>query len=145
MYKLIFTDFDKTLVGDDLIISNENLEAIKKAQKKGVQIMLCTGRSFLKLKQFEDIIGISGENAYGVAFNGGIVYKVDDRKIIRDKRIELSLGREIIKKLRGEKASVLIYVKEKLYAERGNDEYINFYENKASLDVTYIDSFDYIE
>ncbi len=44
MIKLIVSDLDETLVGPDGNVSEENIEAIKKATQKGVKFVPNTGR-----------------------------------------------------------------------------------------------------
>ena len=43
-YKLIATDMDRTLLNDEHLISEGNIEAIKEIQKKGVKFVLASGR-----------------------------------------------------------------------------------------------------
>ena len=43
-YKLIATDMDGTLLNDEHLISEGNIEAIKEIQKKGVKFVLASGR-----------------------------------------------------------------------------------------------------
>ena len=50
MIKLIVSDMDGTLLRHDSTISKENLEAIKEAQRKGVQFAIATGRDYSSLK-----------------------------------------------------------------------------------------------
>ncbi len=140
-YKLLFTDFDGTLVGRDLKISQGNLEAMKKAQENGLKIMICTGRSYLKLKQFEDTIGISGRNLYGVAFNGAVVYEVDTRKLVFDKRLDRNLALKIIERLKTKNVPILVYVLDKLYAENDRDQYSRNYKNSASIELEIVNDF----
>lgn len=49
-YKLICIDMDGTLLDDNHNISDENYKAIKEAQKKGVMVVLCTGRLLTSAK-----------------------------------------------------------------------------------------------
>ena len=46
MIKLIATDMDGTLLNAAHEISNENYEAIKYAQSKGITVVIATGRAF---------------------------------------------------------------------------------------------------
>lgn len=46
MIKVIASDMDGTLLGDDHRIAPETLEAIKEAQKAGIRFMIATGRNF---------------------------------------------------------------------------------------------------
>jgi len=46
MIKCIATDMDGTLVRADQSISKENIEAIKRAQQAGIEVVVATGRSY---------------------------------------------------------------------------------------------------
>ena len=46
MIKVIASDMDGTLLGDDHRIAPETLEAIKEAQEAGIRFMIATGRNF---------------------------------------------------------------------------------------------------
>ena len=45
-YKLICIDVDGTLLGENGIIPEENILAIEQAYKKGVQVVISTGRIY---------------------------------------------------------------------------------------------------
>lgn len=46
MIRVIASDMDGTLLGDDHRIASETLEAIKEAQEAGIRFMIATGRNF---------------------------------------------------------------------------------------------------
>ncbi|MFO7341512.1 Cof-type HAD-IIB family hydrolase [Caldibacillus debilis] len=46
LIKCIATDMDGTLLNMDQTISKENAEAIRTARKRGVEVIVCTGRSY---------------------------------------------------------------------------------------------------
>ena len=46
MIKLIASDMDGTLLNNRQAISKENVEAIKKAQNKGIKFLIATGRNY---------------------------------------------------------------------------------------------------
>lgn len=48
MIKLIATDMDGTLLNAAHEISEENINAIKYAQSKGITVVIATGRAFMK-------------------------------------------------------------------------------------------------
>jgi len=81
MYKLLVLDFDDTLLTDDLKISKENIEAIKKAKEKGVHILFCSGRSDDSMKRFIDMIDIHDEDEYFVSFNGARIDTISGENI----------------------------------------------------------------
>ena len=54
-YKLIATDMDGTLLNDEHLISEGNIEAIKEIQKKGVKFVLASGRPSFAMFDWDDI------------------------------------------------------------------------------------------
>ena len=58
-YKLLALDLDGTLVGDDLVISEEVKIAIARAVEKGVVVTLATGRMFRSAVQFARELNLS--------------------------------------------------------------------------------------
>lgn len=52
-YQLLALDLDGTLLGHDCTISQENKEAVEYAKQAGVQIVICTGRSFADAHQLQ--------------------------------------------------------------------------------------------
>lgn len=52
-YQLLALDLDGTLLQHDCTISEEDREAVEYARDSGVQIVVCTGRSFVDAEQFQ--------------------------------------------------------------------------------------------
>lgn len=78
-YKLICIDMDGTLLNDDKKISNQNIEAIKKAHDKGVNIAICTGRIFISARYFAELIGVK---APIIASNGAYIREKDKEEVV---------------------------------------------------------------
>lgn len=71
MIKLIATDLDGTLLSPDGTISTKNIKTIKKAQAKGIEVIVATGRSYESAQNAiqdagltTDIICLNGANVY---------------------------------------------------------------------------------
>ena len=62
MYKLVAIDLDGTLVTDEKELTKKTVEVIKEASKKGVKIMISSGRSFYRLERFIDALDLRKEN-----------------------------------------------------------------------------------
>ena len=94
-YKLIATDMDGTLLNDEHLISEGNIEAIKEIQKKGVKFVLASGRPSFAMFEYAKELEMARYGGYVLAFNGGQL--IDIRKIY-----ELSCEIEIPMALYGE-------------------------------------------
>lgn len=94
MYKLLAVDMDGTLLNSNRTISGVNKEAIKKAVKKGVQVVITSGRGRKGVENYLNEIHLGGENHYLIANNGGTVYRTSDFKCIAYKGLK---GRDLKK------------------------------------------------
>ena len=61
MIKLIASDMDGTLIGNDQKISKGNLKAIRAAQEKGIAFVIVTGRTYEDVKPMLDEYGLQCE------------------------------------------------------------------------------------
>ncbi|WP_010238757.1 sugar-phosphatase [Clostridium arbusti] len=73
MYKLIAIDMDGTLLKDDKTISKENFDAIQRARKNNVKVVLATGRPVKGIEKYLKELNLIGEDEYAVTFNGAVV------------------------------------------------------------------------
>ena len=88
-YKIIFSDLDHTLLVDNHI-PLFNLEAIKKAQEKGVKFVICTGRNYNIMNHLlKELNTENSENEYTICNSGSVIYENKNKKIIYSKKIEL--------------------------------------------------------
>jgi Cof subfamily protein (haloacid dehalogenase superfamily) len=77
--KALAIDLDGTLLSPDKTLSERNLRALKSCMKKGIQVILSTGRSLDSGERFRRQIGLKGPHVY---YNGAEVADVSAGKII---------------------------------------------------------------
>lgn len=104
MYKLLLLDLDDTLLDSKGKISEENINAIRAASEKGCHVVICSGRSNMSLKKFNDQLKI---NDYTIGYNGGIIYKDDN--IITCHYIDKKLVHDIISHCKNYNTGILMY------------------------------------
>lgn len=91
MYKLIAIDLDGTLLNDEKIITDENIDTVRKALASGYKIAFATGRRYLAAKEF---ISLFDEDVIIIANNGNMIrhtktdelvdYNYLDKKHLKD-------------------------------------------------------------
>lgn len=144
MYKLIAVDLDGTLLNDFGEVPEVNIEYIQKMMGRGVHVALCSGRSYVSLASFENLLGLNKPGCYGICFNGGIVYDAFSKEIINDIRMSrglaLALADEIKHVIGNLELGLVIYAGADLYAERGI-ETVYHYANKSGIPLTELESF----
>lgn len=80
MIKLIASDMDGTLLNDFWRISDENAQAIKRAQEHGIEFMVATGRPYENAYVLTDKIGIK---CTIVGLNGATTHNKDGKLIAK--------------------------------------------------------------
>lgn len=95
MIKLIASDMDGTLVSSNHIISEVNAKAIKKAQDKGIEFIISTGRSYEDA--YPQVVAAGLECSY-LVMNGSEL-RNKDGKIIQSLYLEQNLVEKIVKEL----------------------------------------------
>lgn len=82
-YKLIASDMDQTLLGDDHQICQRNIDMIKKAKELGVKFVPATGRGYLTIQDDLKTLGLyDEENEYTLSFNGGALTENKNNKVL---------------------------------------------------------------
>ncbi|WP_099224596.1 sugar-phosphatase [Listeria costaricensis] len=82
MYKLVAIDIDGTLLNDSHEITTEVKDAIREAKKKGVKIVLCTGRPLVGVEQYLSDLELREEGDYVISFNGAMVQDTFTKKVL---------------------------------------------------------------
>lgn len=75
-YKLVCIDMDGALLGKNHSISDENIDALKRAYNKGIVIAICTGRLFYSAMQYSSVLNINGPI---IASNGTYIRERDSK------------------------------------------------------------------
>lgn len=86
-YKLISSDVDGTLLNNERVLSEENKLAVSKALSENIKFVLCSGRDTVALCNLADELNLTGKGTYVISFNGAIIYDVDNKKVIYEKRL----------------------------------------------------------
>lgn len=84
--KMIALDLDRTTLDNSSRLSEENRNALEEAVKRGVSVVIATGRSYDALP--EDIRGVSGIR-YAVTSNGAQIRDLSDGKILYENYISV--------------------------------------------------------
>ena len=123
-YKMIVTDLDDTLLTSDKKISPEDLEAIKKAQEKGVKFVLCSGRPTFAMRGLAKEIEAEKYESYILSFNGSIITDCKTNENIFEASLEkedLHLMYDFAKK---HNTHILTYINDEIISET-ESEYID--------------------
>lgn len=94
MYKLVAIDLDGTMLNQYGIITEKTKKAISKAQEKGIEVMIASGRAIASVKRFSKEIN---SNKYFISGNGAITYDIKNNKILYENILSKTKALKIIK------------------------------------------------
>lgn len=129
MYKLVAIDLDGTLLNSYGQISEVNRETIKKAQERGIQIVLSSGRSTSSVKNLAEDLG---GNEYIICGNGSLIYDLPNRKIIYDKFIDKNKVLQIIQICEQNSIYYNVYTEDMVIAKSLDNNVLFYHQENAN-------------
>lgn len=143
MYKLAAIDLDGTMLNQYGVVTQKTKESIEKAQEKGIDVVIASGRPIDSIKTIAKEIK---SNKYFISGNGAIIYDIANEEIIYENILKKQKALEIIKicddnsiyyNIYTEKeiiaknlqCNVLYYHKENLNKDEKNKTHINIIED----------------
>lgn len=102
--KIIALDLDDTLLNDDLKITEKTVAALQECAKRGIYVVLCSGRAENAILPYVSQLNIAGTQAgrYVISMNGSTIFDLHTRLPIYtrlvDKEILLYVYRQAQKK-----------------------------------------------
>lgn len=94
MYKLVAIDLDGTMLNSYGIVTENTKKVIKETIKKGIYVIIASGRPIDSIKAISKEIG---SDQYFIAGNGALIYDIQKDEIIYEKYMTREKVLEIIK------------------------------------------------
>ena len=94
MYKLVAIDLDGTMLNQYGIVTEKTKEAISKAQQKGIEVIIASGRPIDSIKTIAKEIK---SEKYFISGNGAIIYDIPKEEIIYKNTLKKQKVLEIVK------------------------------------------------
>lgn len=127
-YKLVAIDMDGTLLNSKGLVSDRTRQAIYDASKKGVYVVLATGRILKSAINQSIELNL---NRPIISSNGAII--VDEKKnVIYERPMKFDAVEKIIKLGQSENIYYHFYNEDSFYANTYIEEVLNFYNTKDS-------------
>lgn len=120
--KLVAIDLDGTLLGSDEKIVEKNIDAIKNIRKKGIEVVIATGRCFNGFWWVRQELGLEGFDDYSICNTGAFVRCNATGKAIIENPLEKEDYKKITSYLGDYDLQVGIFTKDVLY---NNEEVVN--------------------
>lgn len=137
-YRLLALDLDGTLLNSKKEITPRTKQAITLAQKQGIHIVLCTGRSICEASEFakeipcEDIMVTAG---------GGAIASASTEQILLEWAMPVETGAKVVEAVEHLPVNVMIYIGNRIYTTPYSNDYFvsnyrveGFHANKIIMD-----------
>lgn len=127
MYKMIAIDLDGTLLNSYSEVTMENINALKYAKNKGIEIVLASGRIANSVANIANEIET---NNYYISGNGSMLYDMQNSKILYENYINKEKMLELIKLCEENSIYYNIYTEDTVIAKSINYNVLFYnYEN----------------
>ncbi len=125
-YKAIVLDLDGTLTNNKKEITPLTKEALMSAQRKGMCVILASGRPTYGIRPVADELSIGSYEGYVLAYNGGCVTKWDDKTIAFNQTLDPALVPVLFNAATqaSHPFNILTYQGESIAATNINDKYV---------------------
>ncbi len=123
-YKAIALDLDGTLLNSKKEISKRNKEAIKKAAKAGVKIILASGRPIPGVKIIAKQLHLEEVGGYILSYNGGMIIDCKTEEVIRRETIPEKYYADIVHCANKFDVTTLTYDSVGILTNNAEDEYV---------------------
>ncbi len=149
MYKMVAIDLDGTMLNQYGIITEKTKDVIKKVQKKGVEVIIASGRAITSVKRFSKEIN---SEKYFISGNGAITYDIKNNKILYENVLKKQKALKIIKICEENSIYYNVYTENGIIAKSLNYNTLYYYkdnltkpdENRTHINIVE-NVYDYIE
>ena len=128
----IACDLDRTLIGEDALLSQRTIDAIARVRAAGIPFVVVTGRMFRSVRPYLEQAAIEDPV---VCYQGAVVADPRSGEFLLHVPIPLDLAREALEEFEREGAHVNCYVGDELYVAEVN-EYARRYADFQHIPVT---------
>lgn len=138
-YKLIALDLDGTLKTSDNRISDKTREALIECQKRGMKVILASGRPTPGLRHEAEELQLAKYGGYLLSFNGARVYDIQNDKVIYEKVVEKKYADEIYDRAKQYGLAVMTYEGLNILTEDDDDEYVQVEKSINDIYIKHTD------
>ncbi len=137
-YKLIAIDMDGTMLNSNHEVSRKNVEVVKKAIDKGVNVVISTGRSSVALKKYVEEFDFKTPF---IVYNGAGLKYLDTKEYLSRTDLDFEIAKKVCERGVELGTTVLAWADDELYV-KGAKEVAKFYSFHSGTEFIEIEDFD---
>ncbi|NME36616.1 MULTISPECIES: Cof-type HAD-IIB family hydrolase [Fusobacterium] len=136
MIKAIALDLDGTLLNDKKEVTDRSVNILRKLYKKGIEILIVTGRPYASTTKIIDRLGIP---MTAICYNGGKIIDTVSGEILENKLLPENIAIKLFEYIEEKKLNLNIFMDEKWYANDLDSESVQIYKKNSGLIPTKMD------
>lgn len=123
-YKMIVLDLDGTLTNRDKVITDRTKRALMEAQKRGIIVVLASGRPTYGVMPLAIELELEKYGGYILSFNGGIIFNCRTKEIVFEKKLPAEANTRIIRLASQEQVAILTYEDSFIISDQPESPYV---------------------
>lgn len=140
-YKVLALDIDGTLTNSEKRITDRTKRAVLGAAKKGVKLVIASGRPVQGIRAFAQELELKENDGYILSFNGGRLISCRTGEIIHDMKLPLEYLPEIYELSKKYGVNLMSYEGDDLITENPDDEFLAVEARINGLGIKKVDNF----
>ncbi|NMB38201.1 MAG: HAD family phosphatase [Firmicutes bacterium] len=130
MIRLVAVDLDDTLINSNLEITAENLAAVDRVRRKGVQVTIATGRMHVSALPFARQLKLP-QNEIIISYNGAVLRRFNG-ELMAHIALQRQIALDVIRYCQVRKWTLNIYHDDRLYVAELDDN-VEYYMNMVGV------------
>lgn len=123
-YSIIALDLDGTLTNSEKIITLRTFDALMKAQREGVRLVLASGRPTFGIAALADQLQLADYGGYVLSYNGGRIIDWCEKTVIFSQVVDQKLVPILYDFAEKAQLPIVTYLPEAILASKNEGEYL---------------------
>ncbi len=123
-YSIIALDLDGTLTNSEKIITPRTFEALMKAQREGVRLVLASGRPTFGIAALANQLQLADYGGYVLSYNGGRIIDWCEKTVIFSQVVDQKLVPILYNFAEKAQLPIVTYLPEAILASKNEGEYL---------------------
>ena len=140
-YKILVLDIDGTLTNSKKEITPRTRAALKKAQEKGVKLVLASGRPTYGIMPVAKQLELEEYGGYILSFNGGRIINAQTGEVIYQKTLPADMPALLYDMSREYKTNIMTYLEETVITPKKDDQYVELESRINKMEVREVEDF----
>lgn len=136
-YQLLVLDIDGTVTNSDKEVTEKTREAVIRLQRRGVQVVLASGRPPRGIYSVAESLEIGSFGNYVLAFNGGKIIEFNTRKCIFEKQLPSHLPGRLWQDALKHQVGIAAYQDDVIAAGTEPDKYMLLESKITNMPIEY--------